>query len=167
MSTIDDVEGRLRERADAGHPESWVPKPGDELTGKVIRYSKAFTSRGTDAYVMVVESLRSPGRLASVWLLHTTLRNEVNAQQPRPGEIVYLRYDGLQKPKHGGDEYHGWKLVVDRDEASSPDLPWESSVDPRTAADAIVPPDTRPPHQPEPDGWPADAGTPVDDEIPF
>ena len=167
MSTLDDVittEQRLRDRADAGNPESWKPEPGGELTGKVITYDKAYTQRGDHAWIMVVESLRNPGRFASVWLLHTALRSKVAEQRPRPGETVFLRYEGLVKPKHGGDEYHGWKLVVDRDESSAPafGFPWQETPD-----EPLVPHGTNPPQE-SGDARPWDEPVPVvEDDIPF
>ena len=110
---------------------------------------------------------RNPGGFRSVWLLHTTLRNEVNKQKPLPGETVYLRYQGLQKPKSGGDEYHSWKLVVDRDETRNPSfLPWEGPQDPRTEAEAMVPHSTGPATQSE-QAAPWNEPEPSTDEIPF
>lgn len=164
------VEERLRAQADAGHPETWQPNAaGQELIGRVVRYSQATTARGDRVWIMVVESLRTPGRFASVWLLHTTLRNEVMDQKPHPGEIVFLRYEGLKQPKGGGEEYHGWSVVIDRDGTSTHGLPWQTDTGPRTEAEAMTPHSTGPAacsDQAEP--WnEADFPSAADDDIPF
>lgn len=166
------VEERLRAQADAGHPDTWQPsQAGQSLTGRVVRYSQATTSRGDRVWIMVVESLRNPGTFASVWLLHTTLRNEILEQRPHPGEVVFLRYEGLTQPKGGGEEYHKWSVVIDRDGTSEHGLPWQSGdTAPRTQAEAMTPaatgPATQTEHsQPWADG--ADFPAAADDDIPF
>ena len=166
------VEERLRAQADAGHPETWQPNAaGQELIGKVVRYSQATTARGDRVWIMVVESLRTPGRFASVWLLHTTLRNEIMEQKPHPGEIVFLRYEGLKQPKGGGEEYHGWSVVIDRDGSSSHGLPWQdagAAAQPRTEAEAMTPHSTGPAAQSDhAEPWNDGADFPADDDIPF
>ena len=174
-ATIDELaalEQRLKAKADQGFPESWKPNPGDELTVRVAKYSEGFDARGQHQGILVFESLKAPGNFRSLWLLHTTLRNEVNRKKPMPGEVIYLRYEGLVNPKHGGDPYHGWRLEVDRDETTNPSyLPWASEPATRdTVADQMTPTDTGPPAQPG-DGAPVGESfyttTASDDDIPF
>ena len=87
-------------------------------------------------------------------------------------KVIYLRYEGLVNPKHGGDPYHGWRLEVDRDETTNPSyLPWASEPATRdTVADQMTPTDTGPPAQPG-DGAPVGESfyttTASDDDIPF
>lgn len=170
------IEERLKTQSEESFPESWKPTPGQTITARIVKYDRGYTSRGDQAWILVVESLRQPGKLASVWLLHTALRNKVNEKRPQPGEVIFLRYDGMVTPKHGGDQYHGWTLAIDRDEATNPTFgfPWDAdnNVDPRTEADTmLLPNSTAPPHRDEPgqagEPWNDTQAVPVDDDIPF
>lgn len=121
--TVDEmsaVEQRLLAKAAEPQPESWKhEKPGDQIIGKFRRLEKGTTTYG-DCWIVILESLRSPGRLASVWLFNTTLFNEFKKVRPRPGETVLVRYEGLIQ-RQGAQPYHLWKVVVDRPaEADSP-----------------------------------------------
>jgi hypothetical protein len=51
----------------------------------------------------------------SVWLLHQVLENELARLAPQPGEVVAVRFDGLQTPKGGGKPYRKFSVLVDRD----------------------------------------------------
>lgn len=139
----DAITAELRAQAEAGYPDTLRLEAGQEVTGTVVRYESAYTQRSELAHIMVIESLATK-KLWSVWLLHTTLRNEVMTSKPRPGEIVYLKYDGLIEPKTpGGSSYHSWTLIVKRDVNNPGTMPWEVpgvQADPRTAAQAMTTP---------------------------
>src|SRR5688500_1518287 len=87
MSEWAEREAALRARLDEPMPESWVPQPGEEIVGVFRRLEKGTTAYG-EAWICVLESTRALGRLASVWLLHTSLRNELARLRPQPGELV-------------------------------------------------------------------------------
>jgi len=123
VDEISAVEQRLLAKAAEPQPESWKhEKPGDQIIGKFRRLEKGSTSYG-DCWIVVLESLRAPGRLASVWLFNTTLHNEFVKVRPRPGETVLVRYEGrVEKP--GQNPYHLWKVVVDRPEGNDSPYSW-------------------------------------------
>lgn len=109
----DERVAALHNRADEPLPESWQPKnPGDELVGKFVRLDKGVTSYG-DCWIVVLESLKQPGQLASVWLLHTALKSQFAKAKPKPDQLVLIRYEGKRKPKSGGAEYHDWKVLTE------------------------------------------------------
>lgn len=114
VTGVDDVERRLVARADEPLPESWKPEPGQRIVGRVRRYEKGTTQGWGDAAICVVESLRNPGRLASVWIFHTTLSNAFQKQRPKVGEVILLEYRGKVESQGQGQPYHDWRLVVDR-----------------------------------------------------
>jgi hypothetical protein len=112
--TVEEIEQRLAERADEPLPESWKPdRPGQRIVGRVRRYEKGTTGWG-DCVICVVESLRRPGQLASVWLFGTVLVNAFRKQRPKRGEVILVEYRGMVHPDGGGADYKDWRLVVDR-----------------------------------------------------
>jgi hypothetical protein len=113
--SVEEIEARLRARAEEPMPESWIPdKAPATLTGVVRRYEKGTTQGWGDAPICVVESLRNPGRLASIWIFHTTLVNAFQRERPAVGEVIMVTYRGKAEPKGDGMPYHDWQLVVDR-----------------------------------------------------
>jgi hypothetical protein len=116
MSTIEEIEARLAQRAAEPPPESWKPeKPGDAIIGRVRRYERGSTSWG-DCVICVVESLRAPGRFASIWIFGTVLANAFQRVQPRLGEVIRVEFRGVVEPTTGGPAYKDWTLVADRAE---------------------------------------------------
>lgn len=168
---VDTIEQRLAAKAAEPQPESWKnEKPGDQIIGRFRRLERGTTTYG-DCWIVVLESLRSPGRLASVWLFNTTLFNEFKRARPRSGEVVLVRYEGKVE-RQGAQPYHLWKVVVDRpDEAESP-YAW-SDVD--GASDAPTPDELQArddvgPVQPQGDYFDTgdrSLGDVADDDIPF
>ena len=116
MSTIEDIEARLKAKAEEPSPESIkFEKPGQSVMGRVRRYEKGSTSWG-DCVICVIESLQS-GNLASIWIFGTVLSNAFERLQPRIGEVIRVEYRGTVEPQSGGAAYKDWNLTVDRDEA--------------------------------------------------
>lgn len=118
MSTTEsfqDVVDRLNAKAAEPTPESWkAEKPGDVIYGKIRRYEKGSTSWG-DCVICVLESLRTPGRLVSVWIFGTVLANAFQRLQPQRGEAIRVEYLGEVHPEGGGAAYKNWSVAVDRD----------------------------------------------------
>lgn len=112
--SVDEIERRLMAKADEPTPEAWkAERPGQKLIGCVVRYEKGTTAWG-DAPICVVESLRTPGRLASVWIFGTVLANQFKKQMPQRGEIILVEYLGEVRPDGGGSPYKNWRVIVDR-----------------------------------------------------
>jgi hypothetical protein len=122
MSEWEETAARLRERADLGYPDAWIPKePGEELLGVVASVRPAVqTSYGAVPVVELVDAVGAPW---SVWLVHTVLRNEFLRQRPRLGERVLIRYLGTARPESGGAPYESYRLVVDRVDENT-DVDW-------------------------------------------
>lgn len=161
MTTTEGYDERvaaLHDRAEEPLPESWQPKdPGDELVGKFVRLDKGTTSYGP-CWIVVLESIKTPGVFRSVWLFHTALQNQFNKARPKAGELVLVRYEGKRKPKSGGAEYHDWKVLTEGG-GQHGGFSWEEFH----SGDAAVDPQSEfvPPEFPE-----ADFSTP-DDDVPF
>ena len=110
---MSDRVDRLRERLEAGNPESWQPSmAGDEIIGTFVRVSVGHTAFGPSPIVVLTDE---DGVEKSVWLLHTVLRNQMNRLRPALGELVGIRYLGKREPVGGGSEYDDYRVVVDRD----------------------------------------------------
>lgn len=166
------VEERLTARAAEPQPESWKhEKEGDQIVGRFRRLEKGSTTYG-DCWIVVLESLRTPGRLSSVWLFNTTLFNEFKKARPKPGETVLVRYEGRVQ-RQGQSDYHLWKVVVDRPENESAYSWGDLGADEAAPADT----DTRNEVGPRPDGDFFPAGEPSggpngapphgDEDVPF
>lgn len=170
MSTIDEIEARLAQKAAEPAPESWKPEtPGESIIGTVRRYEKGTTSWG-DCVICVVESLRSPGRFASIWIFGAVLSNAFQKQQPRPGEVIRVEY-GAEIQRDGQPSYRDWTLTVDRADGDGLTYAEAAGVAATTAPAPAEPqafPTTGDVHGPaEAAAAAATAGDPVPDDIPF
>jgi hypothetical protein len=116
----------LAARAERPPPQSWLPENPDEghpaqLVGELVRVEDNYTRFGP----CKIAILRDPAGVEwSVWLIRTVLRSEFEKQRPRVGDVVLVKYQGKVSPKGGGDPYHGYELLVDRDETAGADVGW-------------------------------------------
>lgn len=92
-------------------PESWRPKPGDKLVGRLVRYHKA-TGRFGPCWTAVLE--REPdGAPLAVWLQHAVLVDRFKSLQPKVGERV-----AIKRLPDASKGYACYAVIVDRpDEA--------------------------------------------------
>lgn len=106
----------LRTQMEQERPATWRPKEdGAEIVGRFVRLERGVTTHG-DAWIVVLESIRIPGRFAAVWLFHKMLLGEFDRTRPRPGDLVLIRYEGIKAPEgDGGHEYHTWRVATDRE----------------------------------------------------
>lgn len=167
MSTIEEIEARLAQKAAEPAPESWKPeRPGESIIGRVRRYEKGTTSWG-ECVICVVESLRNPGKFASIWIFGSVLSNAFQKQQPRPGEVIRVEY-GEEIQRDGQPSYRDWTLTVDRAEGDG--LTYAEAAGVAGTAPAPAEPQTFPTtgdvHAPA-EAAAAPAGDPVPDDIPF
>lgn len=101
--------------ADTGElPESWTPKPGDKLVGRLVRYDKA-TSRYGPCILAVLDvageghgSRRQP-HLVAVWLSHKVLLERFKELRPAPGERL-----GIKRLEDSERGYARYLVKVDR-----------------------------------------------------
>jgi hypothetical protein len=173
-SSYDERVAALRDRLDAPTPESVkFENPGEEVVGIFRQWDKGVTVRG-DAWIAVLESVKVPGRLASVWVFHEALRSQLAKANPQPGDLIAIRYLGMREPAHGGESYHDYKVAT---EATRPTAapPWvggqkaeAAPLDQQPAATDGSPGAAEPTKQADdlPSGF-HDAPAPTDDDIPF
>ena len=100
---------------DGTYPKSWLPKPGDIIVGRILRYTSGRTDYGKYPIAVVEDAKTKQPR--SVWLMHQVLRNEFEDQQPKVGETIGIKC--LPKSEKG---YKRYVLRVKRDEPSVPDF---------------------------------------------
>jgi len=103
--------------ADNGvYPESWKPKPGDSITGVVVRYAKGPTPYGERWIVVLrVAPTETHGEyLAGVWLSHKVLVDLFKRMRPKKGEAVAIK----RLEDNADPHYARYVVKVDRPEES-------------------------------------------------
>jgi hypothetical protein len=111
--TWEEREQRLLDELDKEWPPAWVPEnAGDAITGVVVGVNPAAPTRNGPCPVV---TLRGPnGGERSIWLWHRVLRGKFVRANVHLGETVAIRFDGMQEPKGGGQEYANYSFAVDR-----------------------------------------------------
>jgi hypothetical protein len=104
-----DLERELDEQSNQW-PDSWRPRDGEILCGRVVRYATGPTKYGT-CHTCILE--RDDGARVSVWLSSTVLLDLFRKERPKVGERVGIKSLG----KHPEKGYRRWSLVVDRPDA--------------------------------------------------
>ena len=113
-----DLEQRaaeLAERATGPAPESWRPdKPELEHPNPIIGVLLRIVDGPDRGYgpTKIAELRDVDGRDWAVWLLGQVLQEEFERQQPAPGELVAVYFDGRRQGRDA--EYRSYRLVVDR-----------------------------------------------------
>jgi hypothetical protein len=133
-STLAERAAALAERAEAGFPESWVPR--DPARGHPQTIAGVFLGydRGNSTYgprdIAVVE--QPDGHRWSVWLNGAVLQGEFREKAPAQGELIALSYLGrkLRKNPRPGEnpESEAYRLVVDREGLATPATPPAGAV---------------------------------------
>lgn len=145
MSTAESRE-RLRreaEAADGSFTEAIKLKPGEMLSGVLIRYAeKSHPSYGPAYGLVLAEEGEKPRTL---WAYQAALRREIEKFAPRPGEyVVVKRYQDSDKG------FGRWTLLVDREgESGIPDFskfakPSKGASPPSSGAGESAPDDEQP-----------------------
>ena len=112
MQSVVDRLARLRDAVRQDFPEAWIPSSEHaELAGEFVRLERGSTIHGA-AWIAVVRT--EDGSERSLWLLHTVLRNEFTRLQPKPGELLVVRYLGA-KESVNGQSYEGYRVLVERE----------------------------------------------------
>lgn len=149
----------LADRLDQDNAPSWRPDDAkaegvhdNPLIGKFVGMDQGSTSYGP-CWIMTVE--QEGGDEVAVWLFHEVLKNELARAKPQPGETIGIKYVGKTKPKGGGNEFHNYRVKVDR-AAADQDFNWgRLGVETGLVDDAAAT-----------DGQTADAAK-AEDDIPF
>ena len=104
----------LFEELNRGDLQRWEPKEaGERIAGRFVRISAARTRHADVTPVMVLELEETTERV-EVWLMQLALRERVFKEKPQAGELVALIYDGLTTPRGGGNDYHSYRVLVQR-----------------------------------------------------
>jgi hypothetical protein len=105
-SRVAELARRAVEQQQRGDfPENWFPTAtGESIGGEFLRYAEARTRDGDPA---TVAHIRTPEGERSVWLTHAVLRDQLS--DLRPGEVVYIRYNGKRTSGKGFD-YHDYTV---------------------------------------------------------
>lgn len=119
MSLKDKLD-RERERREEGFPDSWKPDAGDVIEGKFVSHNMASTKYG-DVVVMVLED--ENGVRHSVWTMHTALRKRMAELRPRIGDTLAIQYEGMVEGQRGGNSFHSYLVVSDREAQPESDTP--------------------------------------------
>ena len=121
-----DIEHDL-DAFDGTFPESWRPKPGDKIVGRLVRYTQGESPYGP-RHIAVVEAMNAGGEpyLVGIWLSHAVLVDQFKRLKPKPGERIGVKR--LADVPGRGDKrgYAMFKVVVDRPDAGAPD--WDKVV---------------------------------------
>lgn len=106
---------RLREQAEqeAPRPESWIPaEPGDEVAGTLARFASASTRDGKPADIAILDTAEGE---RAVWLVNIVLRDRFTTLRPKPGQLVYCRFEGSRTSK-SGRTYKNFTVEVEGDQ---------------------------------------------------
>ena len=120
---------RLKKETEAERPEAWIADENDAEFLGIFRKLDRGPSKFGMAPIAIFEDPQS-GLLRSVWLHHTVLRNAMYELQPKPGELVLIRYVG-REVKEDGTDYVSYRVAVDR--PNDQGLSWESVMRAPTA----------------------------------
>jgi hypothetical protein len=106
----------LGERASADTPTTWRPNGPDEhppLLVGVMESREPGPDFGYGPHDVVV--LRTPaGERWSVFLMHQVIREEFDRKQPRPGDLIAVKYEGRVQGGQGASGFEKYRLEVDR-----------------------------------------------------
>jgi len=81
----------------------WDPKPGDKIAGIVVHrsVSDSHHSKGFPVLFVSVD-----GSMVEIRAMAKVIREEVETQDPQPGDAIGIVYEGEQ------DDYHAFRVVV-------------------------------------------------------
>lgn len=97
-------------------PETWKPKVGDTVKGTIVRVSQRTSEFGP--YPLL--SINTGNGIVEVHCFHSVLKNEVKEQRAQVGDRIGIKHLGKTK----GKDYHGYRVIVDRE----PGAPEPSAV---------------------------------------
>lgn len=119
MSTMDEFKARLAED-DGSLPQRWNAEdvPNTSLVGTLLRFDTIVTSQG-EGTIAVIEDA-DDGTLWGVALFRSVLRKRFETLNPKPGDVLGIKYIGLVQPQSkDARPYHNYVMKVIRGEGSS------------------------------------------------
>jgi hypothetical protein len=114
MATENNMRAELA--ADDGSlPERWNPEdePGTTLIGTLLRFETIVTEFGASPVAVIEDG--DDGTVYGVALFRSVLKKKFDTLEPKPGDVVGLKYIGLIPPRtKDGRPYHNYAMRVDR-----------------------------------------------------
>jgi hypothetical protein len=103
----------LRDRADEPFPKSfYFENPGDTAIGEFVRIDTGRTEFMEKCPIAVLKT--ESGELIGVWGFHTAMRDRLLDNDPKPGDSVLIRYEGLKRNRANTASYHNYTVLVEK-----------------------------------------------------
>jgi hypothetical protein len=102
------TRGGVHIDASSPFPESWRPRPGDSVKGKVVDLDVRDGEYGQ--YPLVTLDTADRGQV-TIHAFHEVLASELARRAPKPGDVIEVSYRG-QHPHKG---YHLYQVTGDGD----------------------------------------------------
>jgi hypothetical protein len=107
----------LRERLDAPPATSWKPTKPElghprELVGVFVRTELGADRGYGESTAAVLRTLE--GAEWKVWLSQTALRDQFERLGATVGDLVAVRYEGLEPAREGRSEYQRYTVAIDK-----------------------------------------------------
>lgn len=110
---LDSMEGKFP-------PAFRFETEGAMLVGNVVGFSRAYSKHGPHPVVTIKSE--DDGEVYSVHCFHTALASQMQEQDPKPGDRVAVRYEGMKTAKDGETEYKNYRVRVDAPSRSFSDV---------------------------------------------
>lgn len=92
--------------------EGWNPEPGEKLIGRVILRGDCDCG-GFGAHPLL-EVMTDDGRAIAVHGFHEVLRHAIERWDPKPGEVIGIKYAGKLEGRGNFEGYENYRMLVER-----------------------------------------------------
>lgn len=119
MTTLDPTLAQVHDILEL----DWEPWDSKTWVGDLVgwlRYRRTATSEHSTDYPLLIIEHEDGGRLLGVHAFHTVLWQEVEKQDPQPGDAIGIRYKG-RVTRQGAPDYESFSLAVIKVAASNGD----------------------------------------------
>ena len=135
IQVSESVNEAIRVRSAKG----WLPEPGDQIDGKVVKIipRKTVLEGKTRVYPMIILNTGEPDYTA-IHAFHSILLEQLKEAKLSPGDDLTIVYQGKEESKKlnaKGEprEYHSYIAIVNGGQDDSVEFDWDNDV---TNADA-------------------------------
>lgn len=118
QSSNGDRWNRFQAEAASQYPTTWQPEaPGDSLVGEFARHTDGKSRDGESSCEILVLKMKD-GSERSVWLWQTALKDLGRQAGLKPGQLVYIEFQGRRTSLESGHEYLAFRTVIEGQNAS-------------------------------------------------